>query len=71
MSNAIWELRKDLEALKTVVEHRAAGSEDLLPNLVSGSEYGYAFIETLDLTNIHRALGGREIKPFLRRFVTP
>ena len=55
------------KTLKTVLEHRAAGTEDLLPNLVTASEYGYAFIETVDLTNIHRALGGRKNKAFLEK----
>jgi hypothetical protein len=55
------------KTLKRVLEHRAAGTEDLLPNLVTASEYGYAFIETVDLTNIHRALGGRKNQAFLEK----
>lgn len=55
------------KTLKTVLEHRAAGIEDLLPNLVSASDYGYAFIETMDLTNIHRVLGKWRNQTFIEK----
>jgi hypothetical protein len=55
------------KTLKMVLEHRAAGTEDLLSNLVSASEYGYAFIETIDLTNIHRVLGKWRNQTFIEK----
>jgi hypothetical protein len=53
--------------LALVFHHNRAGTKELLPNLVSPTEYGLAYVEAVELVNVRNALNSWKSSRFVEK----